>query len=371
VVIDSEQLKVLLIEMLQEAGVKVLTHALAARPIMGETTVDGAFIETKTGRHAVLADVVVDTTGEADLAVQSGCPIRWSGGSASVEFKMGRVDLNALYEHFREHPDTFPVGRDMVKGFAEFERNWVERGILFFPHGGGKEWDIFQRAIERGEYEREKGILYSLDAAGLYGLRGQDTVIVNSNFWEVDSLAPEDVSRAELAAQAVCPYIAEFFREHVPGFERGYIVQIASDMGIRTSRGIEGTATLTSGHVYSDRPVRFADTVGCAPAQSRYVETGQFFHSHTFDIPYGILVPKEVDDLLVGSGKSVSCEPQGLVRGMSTCMLVGQAAGTAAALCAREGVAPRRLSTKQLQRTLMEQDAYLGSDERLAELGLG
>ena len=121
VVIDSEQLKVLLIEMQQESGVRVLTHTLAVRPIIDGNSVKGVFIESKMGRQAVLAKIVVDATGEADMAYQAGCPMRWEEGSASLEFKMGRVNLDELYQHFKRNPETFPVGMDMVKGFSEFE----------------------------------------------------------------------------------------------------------------------------------------------------------------------------------------------------------------------------------------------------------
>ena len=360
VVIDSEELKVLLIEMHQEAGVQVLTHALAVRPVMDGDAVKGVFIESKAGRQVVLAKAVVDATGEADLADQTGCPMRWTTGSASLEFKMGRVDLDALYQHFKRHPETFPVGMDMVKGFPEFERNWVDRGIFFFPHGGGRKWDLFQKAIEEGTFEPEQGILWSLDSAGLYGLRHLDSVIVNANFWHVDTLSTPEVSLAELESQKACYYVADFFRKRVPGFERAYVVQMATDLGIRVSRGIEGEATLTSEDASSDQPVHFDDTIGCAPVRANFEKTGTFFYAHGYDIPYGILVPKETDNLLVGSGKSVSCQPQGLIRGMATCMVVGQASGVAAALAAQEGVAPRELDVRALQRVLLEQGVNLG-----------
>jgi len=334
IVVDSEQLKVVLADMQREAGVRVLTHTLAARPFMQGEAVRGAFIESKAGRQAVLAKAVVDTTGEADLAAQTGCPMRWEEGSASVEFKMGRVNLEALYRHFKRHPETFPVGMDMVKGFAEFERNWTERGIFFFPHGGGQKWDIFQKAVQTGEFEPRQGPLYGLDAVGLYGLRDRDTVIVNSNFCLVRS------------------------------------VQIGTDLGIRTSRGITGRATLTTETACSPEPARSEDVIGCMAASAEFSQTGEFFHSHTFDIPYGILLPQGVKNLLVASGKSVSCQPQGLVRGMCSCMVLGQAAGVASALAAREGTSPDALDVREVQRALIEQGAWLGEPQRLKALGL-
>lgn len=370
IVIDSEQLKVLLIEMQREAGVRVLTHTLAARPVLAGDIVEGVFIESKAGRQSVLAKVVVDTTGEADIANQTGCPMRWAKGSGSVEFKMARVDLEALYQHFKRHPETFPVGMDMVKGFAEFERNWVERGIFFFPHGGGKKWDIFQKAIEEGRFETRRGILGGLDAAGLYGLRHLDSVIVNSNFHTVDTLNAPELSQGELECQESCYYVADFFRKNVPGFENAYIAQIGTDLGIRISRGIEGEATLSGKHQSSEGPVHFDDVIGRQPAVANFRKTGEFFQTHSFDIPYGILVPKKTDNLLVASGKSVSCQPQAIIRGMAGCMILGQAGGVAAALSAREDMAPRALDIRTLQRTLVEQGVDLGPADRLRALGL-
>jgi len=370
IVIDSEQLKVLLGEMAVESGVTVLTHTWAARPIMEDSTVLGAFVEGKTGRQAILARVLVDATGEADLAAQTGCSMRWSDGSASLEFKMANVDLDALYRHFARHPETFPVGRDMVKGFAEFERNWVERGIFFFPHGGGKAWDIVQRAIKEGRFQAKNDILYDLDAVGLYGLRGQDTCIVNSNFWRVTTLDPIQVSRAELASQRVCNDVAAFMRENVPGFDHSYIVEIANDLGIRVSRGIEGRATLTGSDASSREPVHRDDVIGCVPCRCSFESSGRFFRDHTFDIPMGVMLPKGTQGLLVASGKSVSAVPQGLVRGMSNCMLLGQAAGVAASVAARQGTSVSSVDIREVQRELLSQGAFLGTSDRLRHLGL-
>lgn len=195
-------------------------------------------------------------------------------------------------------------------------------------------------------------------------------MIVNSNFWRVNSLNAPDVSAAELETHLACCYVADFFHRRVPGFERAYIAQIATDLGIRTSRGIEGEATLTTAHTDSGRPVYFDDAIGCVAARADFEKTGVFYHDHGLDIPYRIMLPIGTENLLVGSGKSVSCQPQKLIRGMASCMVVGQAAGAAAALSAKEGVSPRAVDVRALQCTLLEQGVDLGPAERTRALGL-
>lgn len=370
VVIDSEQLKVVLIEMAQEAGVKILTHTLATSPIMDGDTIKGVFVESKAGRHAVLAKVVVDTSGEADIARQTGCPMRSEVGTAAREFRMARVDLDALYQHFKRNPETFPPPRDYVSSFEQFERNWLERGTFFFPHGGGWDWDIFQDAIKRGEYQPSVGIINELEVVGMYGLRTHDAVVINANCYRLEDLNPMNVSQAELETQKLAYHVAEFFNRRVPGFQDAYVVQIAHSMGMRRSWGIDGEFTLTHNQTRSTEPVYFDDTIGCKPAEADFKKTGQWMYAHTYDVPYRVLLPKKTDNLLVGSGKSISCQPQSTLRLMPSCMMVGQAAGVAAGLSARLGVTPRQLDLPTLQRTLLDQAVNLGPDERLGELGL-
>jgi hypothetical protein len=105
--------------------------------------------------------------------------------------------------------------------------------------------------------------------------------------------------------------------------------------------------------------VCFPDAIGCQPAVASFERTGEFLYPHTFDIPYGILLPRGIDNLVVGSGKSVSCQPQGIIRGMSGCMIVGQGAGAAAALAAQGEMPPRLLPAESLQSALLAQGVYL------------
>ena len=368
-VIDSERLKVVLIEMLQEAGVEVLCHALAARPLVEKGSVTGVFIESKSGRHFIRAGAVVDATGEADLAYQAGAETVYTGGSASTLFKMGNVDADKFIHFAAGDPDGFPRKKDRVRDAGTFVDLWENRGILFFPHGGGKFWKWLQ---EKGGLDRERDMAYNLDALGMYALKGTNTIVINSNFYRVEDLDIRSLSQKELHAQRMSYYVGDYLIKNVPGFENSHLVSLGVDLGIRTSRRIEGRATLE----FEDRETVHKtsrhndDLIGCVPVLDSKWSLGTAWSNFVCDIPFGILVPKGVDGLLNASGKSVSTKTPGFVRGMSGCMMCGQAAGVSSALSANSGVPPADVPIRDIQKVLLEQDVYLGGKDRLRELGL-
>jgi len=369
VVMDSERFKVVLLQMAKQAGVQVLTHALAARPIMAGTAARGAFVESKSGRQAVGAKATVDATGEADLAYQAGAQCRFQAGSASVLFKLGNVDLDAFVHFLKQRPEAFPAPLDLVKDLETFDRNWRERGILFFPHGGGGAWPLVQEAVKNGEFQSEIGPAYSLDAMGMYALRDHGCIVINSNFYRIADLDVRNLSRFELHAQEMCYHVADFMIRRVPGFARAYVAHVGVDLGIRVSRSIRGRATLQSETVLDASTSALADdVVGMQPVRS--TAPGDFFAAHTFDVPFAITVPLGCDNVLVGSGKSVSTNPAALVRSMVGCMVCGQAAGAASALAARTGLPSADVPIRELQHELLAQGAFLGEPERLKQLGL-
>ncbi len=396
-VIDEQKLKIVLIDMLQEAGVTVFTHVLAASPIMEGKTVKGLFLETKVGRRAVLAKVTVDCTGEADIAAQTGCPMRVTKGTASLAFKMSGFDGEAFYQYFREHPDEFPKNHDGIRGFEDFETNWKEYGDFYFPHRGGRKFPLVQEAIIRGEYSKTRGKLFGLDMMCLIGLKGLNDLSVNTMLWRLPSLAPLDYSEAELESQKACYYIADFLIRTVPGFRNAHISQISQDMGVRVSRAIEGEKTLWIEDVTSATPVYLDDVIGvrCAKPWSddgakdhpfdedakgsvqevsvngeTTADGARFLYEHTVDIAYGILLPQGVENLLVGSGKTASCQPQTTMRCGTNSMKPAQGAGVAAAVAASTGVTTHGVDVRLVQKELLRQGVYLGEGERLRQLGL-
>lgn len=404
---DPEQMKVTFDEMMEEAGVQVLFHTMALEPYMEREKIAGVYVNTPNGMALIRADQVIDTTGECDMAWKAGSPTRYACGMATLTFKFGNVDLERLYQHFKAHPDTFPIGIDAMKNFDEFQEVWLNRGVLYFPHSGGEDWDLFQEALREGRFSKEMGEIFSMDSCCIIGMKGFDTAVINSQMWRVRSLDPYVLSEAEAAAHEAVYYVADFMVKNIPGFENAYVAQISDELAVRVSRGIEGEVTFDKDErkvlekITSDDPTangtdieynilrnltedsRYAksveaeekniyaeDVIACRPKQMNFKLTGEFVSSATVDIPFSVMIPEGIENLLVSSGKSVSAVPQTMLRYQSAGMALGQAAGAAAAMASRQEILVRNVNIKELQRELLRQNVYLGDDERLAKLGL-
>ena len=362
VIFDPEIMKVVLVDMVREAGVDVLLHTLSVGVIKEENRLGGVLLESKSGRQAATVRNVIDTTGEADIASYAGAPCRSVASGGSLLFRLGNVDLERAVRWIGEHSDSFPDDSDGVKDYDTFARNWDEYGFFFFPHHGGKLFKPWNDAIERGEYSEKDGDWYALNAFGMYGLKGDGTVVINSNYLYFEGVDVRNFTKAELEGRRMCHKTAEFLRKHLPGFENAVVIATAEDWGQRRARLLEGQKTLTKEDVESGRT--WDDVIGRFPLkQPNEPPDG-------IEIPFGIMVPQEVEGLLVASGKSVCTEPPGLIRGMSRCMTLGEAAGVAAALAARKSISPSEVPMREIQKQLVAQGVYLGEPNRLAELGL-
>jgi len=360
---DPEVFQLVAAELLAGAGVEARLQTAFCQPLLEGAAVAGAVVCDASGPGAVRAAITVDCTGNADVAAGAGAPMRQVERSGvSLEFRMGNVDLDRTYLYFKQHPEEYPTEVDVATDFAQFERNWLERGIFHLPHGGGSRLSIMKEAIASGAFSAQAGTAVGLDVLGMYALRGSDTVVVNANYFNINPLDPQAMSRAHLEARQRCFDVAAFLRAHMPGFERGFVVATAPEIGVRVSRCIVGEQTLTVAD--RDGGAQSDDLVGMGSEVIASLRP-----AYPFEIPYGILVPQKADRLLVGGAKTVSTERPALIRGQAHGMTLGQAAGVAAALCAREKIEPRRLDPRRLQRGLLDQNVWLGDEDRLRELG--
>ena len=368
---DPEKMELVFIEMLEEAGVEVYINTLASDVIMKENIIEGIIIESKWERSALFCHTVVDCSGEADILVKAGAPVKsFSVGEKNINhgtilFRMDNVDIDRFVDYIIEN-GQYPEGVDGWMTADDFYSNWKERGLIFFPHGGGKTLKIFNDAIEKGEYKAELGKAFSLNAFGVHGIKNYPIAINSNFFWVNDSvLNTRDISEIQLEARKICHYTADFLTRHIPGFENSVLIQTGNDFGIRVARWVDTGMPFTKAD--RENGAKYDDVIGVVPAFGKNYEMSTGKHT---DIPFHIMIPQKVEGLITGSGKSVDTEPPGIIRGMSRCMTLGQASGLAAAIASREKVSVRDIDIRTLQIELLGQGVNLGSKERLDELGL-
>jgi len=368
ITIDPEIFKVVLIEALQDAGVDTLLLTQVSNVVMSDRKVTGLIVDNLSGRQAIEAKAIVDATGDAVVAHMAGAPTFEEPSNGSLLFRMAGVDVDRFVDYFAQHPHDYPSSRDRAIPTDWFIRNWRERGVFFFPHGGGKVTNLIQQHVRSGCYQPRLGRAYDLDAFGMYAAGRNGVVTINSNFFITD-LDAWEASHRENEARKMAFYAASFLKAHIPGFEKAELVAMAEYVGVRASRWIDGVLTLDLST--QTAPLRFDDVIAVTVCQDRAENGGgMILLSDWFDIPYRCLLPKEAKGLIVGSGKTVATKPRASVRGMSRCMPVGHAAGVGAALAAHLDISPDDVAVTDVQRELVRQGAFLGDDDRLRRLGL-
>ncbi len=368
IIYDIERGKLALIELLERSGARYLFDTLVTDAIMEGDTLRGAIVESKSGREAILASTVIDATGDADVAALAGAPVlRADGrikGRHSYCFRVGNVDVDRFIQYFAEHPDQYPPYMDVDWDFVEAYKQYQETGTFLFPHGGGIQMDIIKEGIARGEYKTSLGLQDNLAAFQMHAIRNLGIVHLITGFFTFDGLDVATITQAMTEGKRMAFYATEFFRRHMPGFERAYVVGTADDLGVRVSRWIDGEFAFTE--EMKTNPTRFDDAIGRGVIMDHPVKNRapgawgvQSFREGTYDIPYRCLLPRKVERLLMGAGRSVSASNPSLLRVMAHTMVVGQGAGVAAAIAAREGCTPRQVDIASLQKELVRQGVEL------------
>jgi glycine/D-amino acid oxidase-like deaminating enzyme len=365
---DPEHFKRIALEFVQENDIQLLLYTSVVAPIIENGRIRGVVVENKGGRQAILARNVVDCTGDGDLAAAAGVPFvkgRESDGKMrpmTVLMRLGGLDLPHMVDYARAHPEEFD--RDPHFQMLDLEHGMV-RFAGFFRH--------VREAHERGELDPSlhylrfegvevgKGMAY-LNTVRVYGVDGTDAF---------------DLTRAELEANRQMQHLLVFVKRRIPGCEDCYVVQTSPSIGVRETRRIRGKHVLTEADIAADRT--YPDTIA---RLWRFHTPGVEMHSPdpvegspedplhrsierpliSFEVPYGCLLPAEIDGLLVG-GRAISQDhaADGWTRGMYACMVTGQAAGTAAGIAAIRNVSASALSVRDLQRALSRQRVDLGS----------
>lgn len=349
--VDHELLKSLFVQMLDEAGVEVLLHTTLADVIVEDGRVVGIIVLNKSGQQIIMADQFVDATGDGDLGALAGAPFeigRPEDGlmqATSLLFKVGRVDLDQV------------VGA-CGTGWALGSEPGTDRRIVMWFAVRLSPWND---ALKDAPLPLHPDYVFWGNT-----VRADEANINATRVAEVDGTDAGSLTHAELEGRRQIMTIFGFLKAHVPGFEDSYVVSSAPFLGIRETRRILGEYLLTGkdvleGRKFDDGVLRAAYPIDIHDAKGKGTTFHQVGGDGSYDIPYRCLVPLEVENLLV-AGRCISAthEAQGSLRVMITAMAVGQAAGTATALCCRLATTPRQLDITVLRQELRERDVDLG-----------
>jgi hypothetical protein len=312
--IDPEALKTLSMQMVLERKVRLTLHSWAVQPIIENNTMCGAIFESKEGRQAILAKVVIDTTGDADLLARVSLPLEHDIDDQDIHHCMNTA---------------FLLGGVDMERWLDFRLNDPQGFSAFMAHGR-EALGFFEKAFTS----------WRNDVALFMGPR-------LSGYSAVDV---EDLTAVEIRSRELAVGHLEIYRKHAPGFGSAFLMLGAPQIGVRHSRRIMGLGRVTRPHWVAGRV--WDDEIGVSTSLSPKFSN--------VSVPYGALVPAGLDGVLA-AGRHIASDANShtFLREIPQCWMTGQAAGTAAALAANSGLQPRHVDPRKIQRELLKQGVYL------------
>ncbi len=306
--IDAEISKCILNDMMEEAGVKTYLHAWGTEPVMESNKVKGVIFESKSGRQAVLAKVVIDSTGDGDLLPYAGADFE-----THIDRTMRIASLS--FSYWIDNVD--------LKKFQDYKTN------------NKKDYNDKMRTVRKAG--GNAGFMTS-------NLKNQENVVwcfpryANTCQYDV-----EELTRVEFLGRKEMLITHDFYKNNVPGFENSFIVLSNMQLGTRGGRRVVGEYVLVEKDMDKTEP--FEDTIAIFPNTDP--------KKLLMYMPYRCLIPRKVDNMLVAcrafSSDMVINEFFNLI---PHCIALGEAAGTAAALATNAGVDVRKVDIKTLQTAL-------------------
>jgi len=333
--IDAEVLKRLLDEKMAEAGVKVLYHTFVGHVLQQDGVLEAAIIHNKTGTQAVKAKLFIDSTSDADLTYLAGGELVKGGDDGELQpgtmcFMLHNLDRNKFLSVADIH------GRDL------------------------------KHAINKAKSEGRLRV--ARDWAGISWLNDHTAGFNFGHVFGIDGSNADDLTRGAIEGRALVEHITEWLRESIPGFENAFLSLTGEQIGIRETRRIVGDYILTADDFLKCRsfPDDIARNAYFIDIHMAKPESGMtMVHlppGESHGIPYRSLLPAGIKNVIV-AGRAISTDraTQGSTRVMPNCFAMGEAAGTAAAILAEQGLRDTRsIDIASLQRKLVRQGAWLG-----------
>ena len=346
--LDADFFKIVADRLIRESGVRPILHCLAVEAVIEDGKITGVITESKSGRTAVLAKRVIDCTGDADIAYLCGAPFRKNPKkermSVTTVFNCSGVDKEKFLKYTEENPATY----------ADWSRVWNQETT-------GKEDNLLSPYLDTEFVKaKELGMIPedSLNFGGSWSALTDAGEATNLNLVHMngyDCTDVNDLTKAEMQGRKETLNALAALKKIVPGFENAKLRNFGMTLGCRDSRKIIGRYNLTGDDVRNQ--AKFEDSIGIFPefldGYSILIlpTTGRYF-----EVPYGCMVPFEVDNLLV-AGRCISGDKisHTAMRNMMACTITGQGAGIAAAVSVRTGKTTSGVDIKRIQEEVVKQ----------------
>lgn len=350
--LDPEMFKLVADQLVESAGVRPLLHCLVSAPYMEGNVIKGVIAESKMGRKAILGKIVIDASGDADIAYRSGVPCLKTPldemMGVTVIFSCSGIDKKRFQKYIQENPSTY----------GDWSQGWNIKT-------SGKEDHLFSPYLNKPfTLAREEGLIpeHILSIGGTWGSITDTGDAMSMNMVYLtgyDATDVWDLTRGEMEGRKQALLALDALRKYLPGFEKAHLRNFGMTLGTRDTRKIVGEYTLTGDDVLNQ--AQFEDSIGIFPefidgyGKLILPTTGRYFQ-----VPYRILLPQNVDNLLV-AGRSVAGDKiaHAATRSMMCCTVTGQGAGAAAAAAVLHRNTPRELGIQQIQEILEDQGVRL------------
>ena len=370
---DPEVAKIIIEKMVKESGAEIWYYSQTTDVLKADNAVKGIVVENLKERIEISAKVTIDATGDGDICASAGAPFELGTPDTgtcqplTLYFSIGNVDFESTLQYMKEHADD--IGNEYVEKIINLHADGKPLTLLPFKAK-------IREAIENGDYP----IPFNLEKLNLdtltYMLRPQiksgkmryNLLSVNLDMaYNVDATDRMQLTDATMAMRDIAIKMTEFYRKYIQGFEDAYLIYTAPLVGVRDTRRIIGDYFLTyndviSGRHFDDGIGRYGSVVDVHDKDGgkKGILLSEVGGEGWFHIPYRIMLPKGIDNLLV-VGRCVSADhvAMGCTRSQAACILTGQAAGTAAALSIKAHVSPRDIEISKLQHALSLQNQII------------
>ncbi|MDR0518942.1 MAG: FAD-dependent oxidoreductase [Clostridiales Family XIII bacterium] len=378
--VDPDWWTTLMFDMLDEENVDLLLNTLVVDAIMDGDTIKGVVVENADGRVEIMSKIVIDCTGEAYLSQKAGVETVMEPKEGfpphSLAFTVDGVDWDKFLAYVRHNPKQFSW-RQIMNPYQDTSKEevWEHYSNLTDIRQVGEIvgfYELRDAAMKNGDWHPYSGagIFFTPKEGGHMQAHMQHSSQVSdcppTSAWDITHAIRECRRQNKIAWR--------FFKNYVPGFENAYITKQSSELRLREGPRIVGDYTFSREDVIEARLQ--PDVIGKSNfiADSQHVasmdtlnviKSGKNLEKSprgggSYDLPYRILVPQKVENLLA-AGKHVSADSCVYLRYIQQTMVTGQAAGVAAAICARDGKSPRDIENdyEELQKILLEQNVIL------------